>query len=342
VPKGVPTEFYHHVFRLTDQDDLPVANEASPPARAARGEKVSGQEIVWHTPAGRFSLLVASEMLPKMHGHPATALLTLQDVSKLKDFEVRLQQAVRVRDDFLAIAAHELRTPLTTLQLRLAKVLRKLVKDGEVPIQKRWIEQELETSARQVRKLTTLVNALVDVARFTAGKLPLKLEQVDLSELLNEVGERFARSAVEAGCELSVHTDAQVVGRWDRERLEQILVSLLSNAIKYGAGAPIEVRLARSGDSAVLTIRDEGIGIAPKDLSRIFDRFERAVPDKNYGGLGLGLYITREIVTALGGKVSAESGQGRGASFRVELSLAGPVGRAGPSASRFCDLSLAS
>jgi signal transduction histidine kinase len=121
-----------------------------------------------------------------------------------------------------------------------------------------------------------------------------------------------------------VRLDGPLTGRWDRLRLEQVVTNLLSNALKYGPGKPIQVRLEAAGELARLTVRDEGIGIEPECLSRIFEKFERAVSGRHYGGLGLGLYITRQIVSALGGRVAVESRPQQGAVFTVELPLRGP------------------
>jgi len=114
------------------------------------------------------------------------------------------------------------------------------------------------------------------------------------------------------------------VGYWDRERVEQMIGNLLSNALKYGTGKPIDLELASDGVWAEVTVRDRGMGIAPADLERIFGRFERAVSVRNYGGLGLGLYMTREIAARHGGSVRATSVPGDGAAFTIRLPLKRP------------------
>jgi len=163
------------------------------------------------------------------------------------------------------------------------------------------------------------VNELLDVSRMTSGRLVLHPEEVDLAALVQEEVERSRREAQRAGCELRLQVSGSVVSRWDRLRLEQVLSNLLSNALKYGAGRPVEVVLSASESCAVLRVRDEGIGIDPAVQSRIFERFERAVSDRHYGGLGMGLWITREIVTAMGGTIHVESAPEQGATFVVEL-----------------------
>jgi signal transduction histidine kinase len=176
---------------------------------------------------------------------------------------------------------------------------------------------------RQVESLVRLVETLLDVSRVQLGSFSLKTEPgVDLGEVAREVVYRH-RPQWEAACEavtLQVEA-APLCGQWDRLRLEQVVGNLLSNAIKYGAGHPIEVAVSREAHAARLEVRDHGIGIPAKDRERLFNRFERAVPASNYGGLGLGLYITRQIVTAHGGTISCESEPGAGSTFVVELPL---------------------
>jgi signal transduction histidine kinase len=177
----------------------------------------------------------------------------------------------------------------------------------------------VEVAQRQVRKLASLVDGLLDVTRISAGRLQLDLEDVDLAELAREVVARAEPEASRLGSPIQVEAEAAVVGRWDRLRLDQVITNLVSNAIKYGAGKPIRVQVAVEGDRACVTVRDEGIGIAAGDLKRIFDRFERAVSGRHYGGLGLGLYITRRIVEALGASIEVESAPAEGSAFTVRL-----------------------
>ncbi|HEX8700798.1 MAG TPA: PAS domain-containing sensor histidine kinase [Myxococcaceae bacterium] len=231
------------------------------------------------------------------------------------------QDAVRLRDEFLGIASHELKTPLTPLRLKLQMLQRQT--NGAMlestPLQVERVSESLDVALRQVRKLTDLVDNLLDVSRITAGRLRLELEELDLSSVAAELLSRFAPSAAQLGCELELHAPEPVFGRWDRLRVEQVVTNLLSNALKYGAGRPVVVRVEEVGERARLTVKDQGIGIAEEDLGRIFERFERAVSDRHYGGLGLGLYITRQIVEAFGGTVRVASEAGRGSTFTLEL-----------------------
>ncbi|WP_241758829.1 sensor histidine kinase [Pyxidicoccus parkwayensis] len=231
------------------------------------------------------------------------------------------REAVRLRDEFLGIASHELKTPLTPLHLKvqlLHKQVELLAARGQ-PIAAERVSETLEVVQRQVRRLTSLVDNLLDVSRITAGRLKLELEEMDLASVAAEIMYRFAPSAAQLNCSLELHAPMAVVGRWDRLRLEQVVTNLLSNALKYGAGQPVYVRVEAEGRLARLSVKDGGIGISAQDLPRIFERFERAVSDRHYGGLGLGLYITRQIVEAFGGTVSATSEPGKGSTFVLEL-----------------------
>jgi signal transduction histidine kinase len=228
----------------------------------------------------------------------------------------RAQQALRERDDFLSVASHELKTPLTPLRLKL-HTLRQSARRGAVDPDA--LLAHLDIAERQVSRLSRLTDSLLDVSRIGAGKLELDWEDVDLSELVREVVSRFEPQAAKAGCLVTVSASRPVIGRWDRLRLDQVVTNLLSNALKYGAGKPIELSVSEQAGHALLLVRDHGIGIEPGNLSRIFERFERAVSERHYGGLGLGLYITRQIVEALGGTVQAQSTPGEGSTFIVSL-----------------------
>ncbi|MCP3143448.1 GAF domain-containing protein [Pyxidicoccus sp. QH1ED-7-1] len=224
------------------------------------------------------------------------------------------QQAVSLRDEFLSIASHELRTPITTLHLQLQHLQRLCSKTQEPALC-----QKLEASTKQIHRLDKLIDGLLDVSRISLGQMRFDLETLDLSQLAREVLEQFQQDAGNARCELVLRAPAPVTGRFDRLRLEQVLANLLSNAIKYAAGKPVVVEVEDRGDFARLSVVDQGIGISEQDLGRIFGRFERAVSSHHYGGLGLGLFITRQIVEAHGGSIEVTSRPGAGSTFTVFL-----------------------
>ncbi|EPX61698.1 hypothetical protein D187_010317 [Cystobacter fuscus DSM 2262] len=229
------------------------------------------------------------------------------------------QRAVRLRDEFLAVASHELKTPLTPLRLQL-QGLRRVVDSTEGrPVDPERVLRASRICEAQVRKLSGLVNDLLDVSRLAQGRLPLHLEQVDLMAIARDVLSQFSDEAARAGCSVELWAGPPVVGEWDRVRLEQVVTNLLTNALKYGAGRPVHVRVWAEEGVARLSVRDEGIGIAPEHRSRIFGKFERAVSERHYGGLGLGLHITQQIVQAFGGSILVESEPGRGSTFTVAL-----------------------
>jgi len=229
------------------------------------------------------------------------------------------QEAVRLRDEFLSIASHELKTPLTPLSLKLQMLVREVQRQPDSPF-RRAVEGYIAVASRQVKKLSELMSDLLDVARIAGGRFRLEFEEVELGALAREVVARYEPEAARAGSALVLEGTAKhVAGQWDRLRLEQVITNLVDNAIKYGAGKPIHVSLEADAGRACLRVRDEGIGIGPESLSRIFERFERAVSDRHYGGLGLGLHITRTIVEAMGGSIQVESTPGQGATFTVVL-----------------------
>jgi PAS domain S-box-containing protein len=236
----------------------------------------------------------------------------------------RAQEAIRARDEFLSIASHELRTPLTPLQIHFQRLLRQ-PSDDLVALPER-LHRTLERCDRQVRRLEALIDNLLDVSRISSGPLRLQLDQVDLADIVRDVAGRFAEELSAGGCALHIEGDDEVLGRWDRLRLEQVVTNILGNAIKYGNGHPIEIAVNETPEGARLRIRDYGIGIEGQDLSRIFRRFHRAVPSRSYGGLGLGLYITRQIVDAHHGRIEVESTVGQGSEFVVRLPREAPEG----------------
>lgn len=229
------------------------------------------------------------------------------------------QQAIEARDDFLSVASHELKTPLTSLQLQAQSLLRTTQKGSltDMPIER--LRHKFALIDQQASRLTRLANELLDVARIRAGQLEPHIEAVDVGAVIHEVAERFEEQLAQVKSALVLDIPQPLVILTDRSRLDQVLTNLLSNAIKYGPGHPIEIRAAADAHAIRITVRDQGIGIAPDDQARIWSRFERAVSSRNYGGLGLGLYIVRQIVEALGGRVEMFSALGAGATFTVTL-----------------------
>jgi signal transduction histidine kinase len=218
-------------------------------------------------------------------------------------------RAITTRDDFLALASHELKTPLTALHLDVVSLARMLRKVPDAPPR---ILHRVEHTEQQLDRLRDLVLRLLDSSQIGAGHLTLNLSELDLAALAREVVGR-------AGGAIELDAPAAVVGRWDQARLEVLLTNLISNAVKYGDGKPVEVSVLASPTVAVLRVRDHGIGIGEEHQARVFRRFERAVSSKRYPGLGLGLWIVKEIVDAMHGRIELESRPGEGATFTVTL-----------------------
>jgi len=211
---------------------------------------------------------------------------------------------------------------MTSLSLAV-DAMRRILQSG------RTLEPEIATKqfnliSRQVTRLTKLVGDLLDVSRLAAGKLSLVPEDVELVALVRDVLERLEPELSRSQCAVSVQGDASVVGRWDRSRIDQVVTNLLSNAMKFGARKPIDIFICKEASVARLAVKDHGIGVGPGQQERIFDRFERGV-SKDYGGLGLGLHISRRIAEAHGGSIRVESREGEGSTFIVQLPCAGPL-----------------
>ncbi|WP_437733552.1 sensor histidine kinase [Sorangium sp. So ce1335] len=232
------------------------------------------------------------------------------------------QEAIRMRDEFLTVATHELNTPMTSLTLSLEAMDRNL-RSGR-PSDTVAMGRQIDRALRQATRLARLNNELLEVSRIDTDRVSLDIAEVDLVAVVRDVIARFELDLARAGCTASLRTSGRVVGRWDRSRIDQIVTNLLANAMKFGAGKPIEIVLGEEAGTARLSVRDHGIGIDPARQERIFDRFERGVSDRHYGGLGLGLYISRQIAQAHGGSIRVQSAPGAGATFTVELPGAGP------------------
>lgn len=250
------------------------------------------------------------------------AYLVLKTTARL--FEVQAARAeaeknARIRDNFVSAAAHELRTPLTAIKIQLQLIpatLQRIAFDG-----KEKFMALLQQSLRQLDQFSLLTDELLDVSRIDAGQLPLELRKVDLSELVRKAVDSCRSALQQAKCSVTLTLSPSIIGFWDPARIEQVILNLLSNAMKYGREGVIEIIAGAEGDTARLIVRDQGIGISKEDQEKLFHRFERPAPLSKYRGLGLGLYIAHEIVVAHGGSIRVDSKPGEGATFIVELPL---------------------
>jgi PAS domain S-box-containing protein len=319
--------------RLYRSDGQWMERSETPMAAVLRtGAPVKNGEAILERPDGsRITVQVNIRPLMDESGATIGAINSFQDVTELRRAQedrerlvTALEQAVRARDEFLDVASHELRTPITTLTLQADALLRSLSmalqgeETGEMLSPAR-LAGRARTVRAQLTRLSALVESISDASRIVAGNLELTLENVELAAVVEDVTRRLAERARELDATVEVRAEPGIIGVWDRSRLDQVVMNLIDNALKFGRGRPVEVRVAKTGATALLSVRDAGIGIDPQDHERIFGRFERAISAWSYGGLGLGLWISKSLVAAMGGRISVESRPGEGATFTVEL-----------------------
>lgn len=270
-------------------------------------------------------IIFVSSSLPRRYG-PAD-LTVSQDLAyraalaiENSQLYAESQKGIQLREDFLSIASHELRTPLAALDMQIQllniHLADKIFKDQPKAV---VFAKLLQGSSKQLDQFLKLVNDLLDVTRISYGKLNLQLEDLDFSQLVKNVLEKYKEKIFDVGSVVELRAEYPILGKWDPIRIEQVLVNLLTNAMKYGPGKPIRIEVKQEGNSVQLSVEDRGIGIAKMDQERIFERFERAASPKSFCGFGLGLFISREIVQAHGGKIWVESEVGKGSKFLVEL-----------------------
>ena len=300
--------------------------------RIRRGERVEHYETVRLTRDGqRIDVSLSVSPVKDSAGRIVGAAKIARAIGERRRAEAErerllreAQQGVQLRDIFLSVAGHELRTPLNALKLQLYNLERSLSGPGQ--------KEAVAKAQREVDRLSSLTARLLDVARMAAGGFEVDKAPMDLSELVREVAARLEHSATRAGSPIRVEAPGPVIGEWDRAAIDQVVTNLLSNAVKFGGGGPIDVDVAveRNGTAARVRVRDGGPGVAEADRQRIFERFERGVSERSYGGLGLGLWIARQIVTAHGGRIGVESSAGQGATFTFELPIEEGGRRANP------------
>ena len=239
-------------------------------------------------------------------------------VAELQDTQVELKRALQMRDEFMAMVVHELRTPLSVLAMEVRIRQHQLAADNVAYFAAENLARMFERDQRQVRSLTRLIDDMLDVSQIQHGKLSIRRAACDLAALLGRVvAEARAQGG---GVPITLEgAGAPVIGDWDEFRLEQVVVNLLTNALRYGGGKPISVTLAQGRGGATLRVRDQGVGIAAEDCPRVFEQFVRVGDRQRAQGLGLGLYITRQLVEAHGGTIAVDSTPGQGAAFTVTL-----------------------
>jgi hypothetical protein len=318
-----------HMSRFYTPEDLARGLPAKLLGQAARDGRVESEGWRVRKDGTRFWADVVITALVDDRGQLvgyAKVTRDLTDRLRAQEEQLRLahaEEAVRLRDEFLSIAAHELRTPLSAVQLQLQGLLERPERlDPRT-------RAKVERACRSGERLVSLVDTLLDVSRITTGSLNLTLSRFDLTVAVQEVVERFHEHAAHAGSTVTVRSEGVLEGRWDRLRIEQVVTNLLTNALKYAAGTPVEITLAGTEHDVLLTIADTGPGIPESERERVFLRFERAAPMRNFGGLGLGLYVARQIVEAHAGEIHLVHPWAKGARFDIRLPRTPPAERAG-------------
>jgi PAS domain S-box-containing protein len=230
-----------------------------------------------------------------------------------------LELAIKARDEFLSIASHELRTPLTTLRMQQQLLERHIQKAPEQGLSPEKTKQVAAMTGRQVSQLIRLIDDMLDVSRITSGQIRLNIAMQSISQVVLSAVESFASQLQNASMPLTLNVEPDLIVACDAQRIEQVITNLLSNAIRYASGKPLEVRVHGRGDQVEIFVRDHGPGIPSEAAKRIFERYERATSASEASGLGLGLYISQQILESHGGSIRVESTPGQGATFIVTL-----------------------
>ncbi|MGE3683919.1 MAG: ATP-binding protein [Bdellovibrionales bacterium] len=265
-------------------------------------------------------------LLEALADSTSIALENVRLLSNLQEVNLALQNSLRMKDEFIAIAAHELRTPLAALKMQLElneRLARKQVTETLGSFRK-----SSELSMRQVERLIALTEQLLDVSRIQLERIELQYSRMNLSEAVTATVEKLGTQLQSAGCVVETKIDPDIHGEWDAERIDQILSHLLSNVVKHAAGKPVQITLSRNGaDGAVLSIKDHGPGIPESLRKRLFQRFERGVALAHFGGLGLGLFIAKSLVEAHHGRIYLAPEAETGSRFVIELPVSVPNAR---------------
>lgn len=242
-------------------------------------------------------------------------------LTQLQSTQNELEHAVRMRDDFMSIVSHEVRTPLNGLILETQLRQLHLAKDNASAFTMDKLKAMVDRDERQIQSLIRLIEDMLDVSRIRTGKLSIRTSAFDLAELVVNLVESYSAQIAAADCSVTLSAKAPVIGVWDEFRIEQVVANLLTNALRYGARKPIHVKVYIEANEARIDVVDKGIGISQENQKRIFQQFERVSAKHAVAGLGLGLFISDQIVAAHGGTISVESEEGNGSLFRVTLPL---------------------
>ncbi|WP_039918404.1 hybrid sensor histidine kinase/response regulator [Cellvibrio mixtus] len=242
-----------------------------------------------------------------------------QSQRELHATQLELERALKMRDDFMSLVAHELRTPLNTLHLETQVRRVRLQREDIAAFNKESLNSMVERDSRQIQSMIRLINDMVDVSRATTGTLSIRPGSVNLAQLVTRIVGDFSQQAHLAGCCFRLDPVPEVIGEWDEFRVEQVLVNLITNALRYGGGKPVKISFSLTDDYVEIHVQDQGAGIPESEQQRIFEKFERLGNNQVKEGLGMGLYIARQLAEAHGGKLTVRNTPGSGACFTLCL-----------------------
>lgn len=298
-------------YDILTKDDADWFKETDMKACKAQ-EIIDIPEEIMHTKNGPITLHTRKAVVRDQDGKPLLMVGVSEDISEIKKVANNLNNALEARDKFLIMASHELKTPITSITLRLQSMQRYLNLNDK-------ITKEINTVVNQVEKLTKLINNIIDVTRVQTGKLILKLDKVNLLETATFVAGQLSQQLASSKCQVQTDISSEIEGMWDKARIEQLISNLFTNAIKYAPGSHILISATQDNKKTILIFRDSGPGISTEKKKLLFNRFNQDDTLVSVSGLGLGLYICKQIAEAHNGKIQIEDLEGSGASFMVEL-----------------------
>jgi signal transduction histidine kinase len=313
-------------FKLYYPDGRELLRDESPMADAVEwGTVYKNAEVVILRPdQTRITVLVNINPLYDEKRNIIGAINAFQDITEIVAAREKIaahQEELEKRDSFMSICSHELRTPLTVLQTQAQLALRKIEKNDHTVYEKEKTVGRLEKNILQYNRLSRLVDDMLDLHRIKSGNLSMNFQKMELGTLLKSIVANTVYGLDESSEKVQINAIGEIIAVVDRHRIEQVMVNLISNAIKYGEDGPIEVAVSTHENVAKIKIVDHGMGIAPQDQERIFERYKRVNSVGVIKGLGVGLFVTKEIVEAHYGKIYVESKLGKGSTFIVELPL---------------------
>ncbi len=265
-----------------------------------------------------------AERILDVNGKPEGIIVVALEVTEQVKARQALNRAIHARDEFMSVASHELKTPLTSLKLQTQSAKRRLSLENHLKMDNEKLEKVLTQNESQINRLVRLVDDMLDLTRVQSGKLQYNFTESNLCEIVTDVCGRLKEQFEHANIDLDVSCGKEVHLKLDRERIEQVIINLLTNALKYGKRKPVTVSLEANQDFAHILVKDEGMGIKPENQEIIFDRFQRLISPNEISGLGIGLYISKEIVEAHAGKIWVDSDINQGSTFHVELPIHAP------------------